>query len=215
LKALNKSALQRRFKLPVAHEIPLIAFIGRLVDQKGVDMLFDALPTLLQHKVQLVMLGSGEHRFEKILLEHMEQFPEQVGGHIGYDESLAHSIEAGADIFVMPSRFEPCGLNQMYSMRYGTVPIVRRTGGLADSVIDATWDSMKTSTATGFVFDEATPQALLSAVRRALELFAHSTKWRILMKHVMMQDFSWQESARAYLDLYQRTRRTLPNRQAS
>ena len=160
------------------------------------------------------MLGSGEPRFEKTLLEHMEKYPEQVGGHIGYDEALAHAVEAGADMFIMPSRFEPCGLNQMYSMRYGTVPIVRRTGGLADSVIDANWQNMKTTIATGFVFDEASPQALLGAVRRALDLYSDSPKWRILMKHVMAQDFSWQESAREYIGLYQRTLNTLSRAKA-
>jgi starch synthase len=132
-------------------------------------------------------------------------YPQKLAVHIGYDEPLSHQIEAGADVFLMPSRFEPCGLNQIYSLRYGTVPVVRRTGGLADTVIDANDANLAQGTATGFVFGEATPQALLHTIRRALALYRQPAVWRKLMVTGMSQDYSWQHSAKDYLRLYQET----------
>ena len=202
LKAFNKSDLQRRFELPVLKEVPLIGMIGRLVEQKGVDLLLDILPQLLRHPVQLVLLGSGETPLEQALQDWAMIHPERIAVHLGYSEDLAHRIEAGADMFLMPSRFEPCGLNQIYSLRYGTVPIVRRTGGLADTVVDASEETLAAGAATGFVFDTPTPQALLVTLLRALSLYTQTPRWLRLTKTGMAQDFSWRKSARQYLDLY-------------
>lgn len=207
LKANNKAALQQHFNLAEDPEVPLLGFIGRLVEQKGVDLLFDVLDELLTQPLQLAVLGSGAPHLEQTLLDYARRYPQRVGVHVGYHEQLAHHIEAGADLFVMPSRFEPCGLNQLYSLRYGTVPVVRRTGGLADSVVDATPHTLKDKTATGFLFDAATPTALRDALQRALALYQQPRKWRPLMKRGMEQDFSWEHSAGQYLALYERAHR--------
>ena len=203
-KAANKAALQDRFHLPREPKTPLIGLIGRLVEQKGFDLLLAVLPQLLQRQVQVVVLGSGDKSLEDRLKRATVEYPRQVSAHIGYDESLAHLIEGGADMFLMPSRYEPCGLNQIYSLRYGTLPIVRRTGGLANTVIDATEENIANRTATGVVFDDATPQALLQAVDRALALYRQPRLWKKILFNGMQQDFSWRRSARQYLQLYQR-----------
>ncbi len=202
-KDANKQALQRVFDLPTAPRIPVFAHIGRLVEQKGIDMLLEILPELMQRPLQLVMLGSGHAHLETALRAAQARYPQQLGMRIGYDETLAHRIEAGADAFLMPSRFEPCGLNQIYSLRYGTLPIVRRTGGLADTVVDTTPATLDAGTATGFVFDSASPEALLASIDRALRLYALRTVWTRVIKNAMAQDFSWTRSAQRYLDLYQ------------
>ncbi|HDP89792.1 MAG TPA: glycogen synthase GlgA [Thioalkalivibrio sp.] len=202
-KLSNKHALQEAFGLPVRARTPLFAFIGRLVEQKGVDLLLDAvLPLLAQEDLQLVILGTGEAALERRVRDLIATFPDRVAGHIGYSEGHAHLVEAGADLFVMPSRFEPCGLNQMYSLRYGTPPVVRRTGGLADTVVDSTPATLKDGTATGFSFELDDPLALREALQRALKLYARPAAWRRLMQQGMIRDFSWQRSARAYRDLY-------------
>lgn len=208
LKAVNKEMLQRHVGLPQISDAPLIGLIGRLVEQKGIDLLLAALPALLKHPVQIALLGSGEKNTEQALLNAAKRHPQQIAVHIGYNEELAHRIEAGADMFLMPSRFEPCGLNQLYSLRYGTVPIVRRTGGLADSVVDASAARLKSGTASGFVFDDATPDALLHALERALTLFRQPAQWRKVMTCGMQQDFSWNKNARAYLELYREAQAT-------
>jgi len=202
-KAANKAALQARVGLPVAADIPVFAIISRLVEQKGIDLLLGSLPELLHNKVQFVMLGNGEPRLEKAFGTLAAQHPTQVATQIGFNEELAHLIESGADLFVMPSLFEPCGLNQIYSLRYGTVPIVRRTGGLADTVVDATPETLKNRTATGIVFNEATPPALLTALERGLALYKKPTLWQQVVVTGMKQDFSWKHSAKQYLALYQ------------
>jgi starch synthase len=202
LKAVNKRALQRSMGLPQTADVPLLGMIGRLVEQKGIDLLLAILPALFQQPVQLAVLGSGEKKFEQAVLDIARRHPHQIAVHIGYSEELAHRIEAGADMFLMPSRFEPCGLNQLYSLRYGTVPIVRRTGGLADSVVDATDAQLQDGTATGFVFDAATPEALLHTLQRALTLFQQPEQWRKVATCGMQQDFSWGSNTRAYLDVY-------------
>ena len=210
-KAANKVALQIRVGLPVAADIPIFAIISRLVDQKGIGLLLDSLPELLrhplqhplQHKVQFIMLGNGEPRYETAFSAFAAQHPTQIATHIGFNEELAHLIESGADLFVMPSLFEPCGLNQIYSLRYGTVPIVRRTGGLADTVVDTTPETLKNCTATGIVFDEATLPALLAALDRAMALYQKPALWKQVMRTGMQQDFSWKHSAKQYLTLYQ------------
>lgn len=201
-KAANKQALQAQFGLPVAPKVPLFAHIGRLVEQKGIDLLLDILPELMQRPLQLVMLGSGQANLEAALSAAQTRYPDRLAVRIVYDEPLAHRIEAGADAFLMPSRFEPCGLNQIYSLRYGTLPIVRRTGGLADTVVDTCAATLDDGTATGFAFDDARPQSLLATIDRALNLYAQRTVWTRVIKNAMAQDFSWTRSARQYLDLY-------------
>jgi starch synthase len=203
-KTENKRALLKRFGLPVKDAAPLFAIISRLVGQKGIDLVLEILPMLLQQDTQLVVLGSGDKLLEAALRKARAQHPETIGLHIGYDESLAHHIEAGADAFLMPSRFEPCGLNQIYSLRYGTVPVVRRTGGLADTVVDATARTLADKTATGFCFDAPTAPALWEAVERAIHHYHTPELWQQLIETGMRQDFSWQRSAEHYIDLYER-----------
>ncbi len=205
-KAEDKAALQARMGLPMVHDAPLVGMVGRLVEQKGADLALAVLPELLHSGVQLVALGSGDWGVEQALRELATRYPNQAAVHIGYDEELAHLIEAGADLFLMPSRFEPCGLNQMYSLRYGTLPVVRRTGGLADTVVDATATARWERRATGFVFDQATPQALQDTMHRALALY-HSNRsaWHTMMLTAMTQDYSWSASAHHYVDLYRQT----------
>ena len=203
LKQSNKHALQEAFGLKVNDRTPVLAFIGRLVEQKGIDLLLEAiLPLLAQRDLQLVILGAGEPRLERRVQDMVAAFPEQVAAFVGYSEAHAHLIEAGSDMFVMPSRFEPCGLNQMYSLRYGTPPIVHRTGGLADTVVDTDKATLADGTATGFVFSPEEPLALRGALERAMALYRHKTHWRQLMLQGMTQDFSWQRSAREYIALY-------------
>ena len=202
-KQLNKSALQRRFSLPVNDRVPLFGLIGRLVEQKGIDLILECLPEMVSMDLQFVLLGSGDKDFEKQLQNLADLYPDKIAITIGYDESLAHLIEAGADIFLMPSRFEPCGLNQMYSQRYGTIPIVRKTGGLADTVTDALPETLAKQTASGIVFGEASPGALLEAIKRTLILYNSADTWRKMQVIAMKKDFSWQRSAEQYLALYE------------
>ena len=201
-KGANKAALQSEFGLPVEADIPLIGMVSRLAEQKGFDLLIEALPGLMQKRLQIVVLGSGDKRLEQALLTACKAYPEGLAVEIGYDESLSHRIEGGADMFLMPSRYEPCGLNQIYSLRYGTIPIVHRTGGLADPVVDLTPTTRSNHTATGFVFDTATASDLRAAVMRALDTYRQPDLWQELMRTAMAQDFSWDVSARRYLDLY-------------
>ncbi len=204
-KAAVKAALQQEMGLPVTAEAPLIGLIGRLVEQKGVDLVLGALPTILSQGAQLALLGSGAKHFEQALSDLAEQYPDRFRLHLGYNEPLAHRIEAGADMFLMPSRYEPCGLNQMYSLRYGTIPIVRRTGGLGDTVVDL---NLGDDVATGFVFDDATPAGLLGAIQRALTLYRDQPqRWQQLMVNGMSQDYSWERSAKEYLALYEQAQR--------
>jgi starch synthase len=204
-KVVNKFALQREQGLPVGSQPLLLSHIGRLVEQKGVDLILDSLDALFQHPIQMVILGSGGHELEQRLMAAAERYPEQLAVHIGYDEQLAHRIEAGADCLLMPSRYEPCGLNQMYSMAYGTIPIAHRTGGLADSIVDLDKQSERDYTATGFIFDEGSPQAILKTCLRALTLFqTRRIDWWKLAITGMKKDFSWSKSAAQYLELYQR-----------
>ena len=198
----NKLALQAELGLAIDAEIPLLAFIGRLAEQKGVDLLLAALPELLGHPCQAAILGSGDRGNERDLAALARTHPGHVAFRAGYDESLAHRIEAGADMFLMPSRFEPCGLNQMYSLRYGTVPIVHAVGGLADTIVDATPAAVANGTANGFRFETDTAAALAEAVRRALALHAEPKIWRQLQTTGMRSDLSWRRSASEYELLY-------------
>ena len=203
-KMLNKADLQRSFKLPVDESIPVIGMIGRLVEQKGFDLVLKALPELENESAQFVILGSGERELEDGLREARDRLPDQIGAEIGYDESLAHQIEGGADMFLMPSRFEPCGLNQIYSLRYGTIPIVHGTGGLANTVVDANETTLGKGVATGIIFNEPSVQALTTALHRCLTLYRQPRIWKKIVFRAMQQDFSWRRSARQYLDLYQK-----------
>ncbi len=206
-KGRNKKALLRHFLGKVRDaqlKAPLLGMVGRLVEQKGVDWVLDAIPVLLEETAaNLVVLGSGQAIYEQHLQRLALSHPKRVFVVIGYDEELAHRIEAGADLFLMPSRFEPCGLNQMYSLRYGTPPLVFRTGGLADTVVDADEAALIEHKATGFVFDEPTSAALLTAIRRALQMYRQPQKWLQLQQAGMHQDFGWDKSAAEYLTLYQ------------
>lgn len=200
-KADNKAALQRHFGLPEDRNVPLIGMVGRLVEQKGIDLVVAVLARLMRNAVQLVVLGSGQPQYEQALRGAADHYA-GLGVVIGYDEAAAHLIEAGADLFLMPSRFEPCGLNQLYSLRYGTLPVVRRTGGLADTVVDAGSRGRGAAQATGFVFDQASPEALHACLRRALAHYGSADAWTRMVKRAMRQDFSWQRSAEQYLALY-------------
>jgi len=201
-KAANKHALQRELRLPVRAEQPLIGMVGRLVHQKGIDLALDALPQLVTQPLQLVLLGSGEAQYASRLQNWARRLPQQIAVHIGYDEALAHRIEAGADMFLMPSRFEPCGLNQLYSLRYGTVPVVRRVGGLVDTIVDTQVASLATRTATGFMIEREDGSAVVEAVTRAVQHYRDRATWRQIATTGMRQDHSWPSSARSYLSVY-------------
>lgn len=201
-KAADRSALRRRLGLPDEPGIAVAAFIGRLALQKGVDLLLGALPEFLGLPMQLVVLGSGHGAYERALEAAARAHPERISVTSRYDEGFAHLIEAGADLLLMPSRYEPCGLTQLQSLRYGTVPVVRSCGGLADTVVDADDAALAGGTATGFRFDEASVAAFVAAVRRALALRRDRIRWERLVHTGMARDFSWKHGAAAYLDWY-------------
>jgi starch synthase len=205
-KKANRRALLEALGAPdgaITSEGPLIGSVGRLVYQKGIDLLLDAIPTLLDESdAQFALIGAGEAALEQRLLDLAERFPERVFAYIGYSEPLAHLLEAGCSIFAMPSRYEPCGLNQMYSLRYGSPPVVRETGGLADTVVDASPRTIAREEANGFVFGEISSTALEEALRRAVELHQKPKQWMKLIKIGMRADHSWQSSAASYLRLY-------------
>ncbi len=200
----NKLALQKELGLEENLEAMLFGNIGRMVEQKGIDMIIDILPKMMQKKdTQLVILGSGEEHLEQALEIAAQKYPGRCVVRIGYDEHLAHRIEAGCDCFLMPSRFEPCGLNQLFSLRYGSVPIVTRTGGLADTVTNLSPSSMLNDTASGFVSERPDADSLLDAVNRAIEYYRRPGQWwEKLAIHGMQQDYSWDSSAAHYLDIY-------------
>lgn len=201
-KAENKRVLQRRLQLPEKPDTPLLGLVSRFAEQKGIDLVLEAAPELLRQGAQLVLLGSGDGALERAARTLAKKHPQKVAVHIGYDEGLAHLIEAGADLFLMPSRFEPCGLNQLYSLRYGTLPVVRRTGGLADTVIHTDRQSLADGTATGFVFEHPTADGLIWAVKQALACYAKPACRTRVMSNAMAQDFSWDRSARQYQQIY-------------
>ncbi len=173
---------------------PLIGMVSRMVDQKGLDLIAAVSSQLPQLDASFVVLGTGEPRYQAMWSSLAAAYPQKVGAHIGFDETLAHLVEGGADIFLMPSRFEPCGLNQMYSMRYGTVPVVHAVGGLADTVTPK----------TGFSFHEYSPAALAGALQAALAAYTNKRAWRAVQAAGMRQDFSWDRSAKEYVKIYDR-----------
>jgi starch synthase len=199
-KAASKRLLLRRVGLTASDEAiarPLVGLVSRLTDQKGFDLVAAAIPELMELDAAWVMLGSGERRYEELWTELAARYPDRVSATIGYDEALEHLIEAGADVFLMPSHFEPCGLNQLNSLRYGTLPVVRATGGLDDTVEDA-----REGGGTGFKFVDYTPEALVATVRRAIDAFRNSASWRRLQQNAMRKDYSWDVSAREYVKVY-------------
>lgn len=201
-KALCKAELLKGRHLTAGLDTPLIGLVSRLALQKGIDLLFDSLPEVLGSRdVALVVLGSGEEHFEHFFTDLQARFPGRVSFTRGYNEALAHLIEAGADMFLMPSLYEPCGLNQMYSLKYGTIPIVRRTGGLADSV--QMWDGAS-GEGTGVVFNDYDVPAVVWALNTALDLFQDSANWRRMMLNAMNKDYSWDHQAHEYVALYER-----------
>lgn len=203
-KQRNKAALRAEMGLEARTAAPLFGVVSRLTAQKGLDLVLAALPALLRLGAQLVVQGSGDPVLEAAFSQAAHANPGQVALRIGYDEALAHRVIAGADAILMPSRFEPCGLTQLYGLRYGTLPLVRRVGGLADTVVDADEAALREGRATGFAFDAATPAALEAALERAVRAYAQPEAWRKLMKTAMAQDFSWDGAAAGYLALYQR-----------
>ncbi len=198
-KAVNKKALCERFGLHYDPAVPVIGIVSRLADQKGFDLIQEVLPDLMQLPLQLVVLGSGEKRYEEMFTKGAKKFKKKLAAHIGFDEELAHLIEAGSDMFLMPSKYEPCGLNQMYSLRYGTLPIVRATGGLADTVEDLL---AKPKGGTGFVFERYNAKDMLKTIKAAVEMYAQQDAWKAAMKRAMAKDNSWDASATKYIELY-------------
>ena len=203
-KQAAKRAVLAEFGLPVTAETlerPLVGMVSRMVDQKGFDLVAAASDDLTRLAASFVALGTGEARYEEMWRYLAARYPDRIGARIGFDEALAHRIEAGADLFLMPSRFEPCGLNQMYSLRYGTVPLVRATGGLYDTVRN--YDP-RTGDGTGFTFDEYTPAALVGTLRWALGIYQDRVTWRRIQQAGMREDNSWDASARRYVQAYER-----------
>jgi starch synthase len=199
-KKKNKEELLTHCGWSISEErIPIVGMISRLTDQKGFDLIMEKLAEIMQLPLQLVILGSGEKQYEQTLREAMSLYPNKLSVHTRFDDKLAHLIEAGADLFLMPSRYEPCGLNQLYSLRYGTLPVVRATGGLRDSVID---DDHNPYRGNGFVFEPYRSEALMDALQRALAAFQDTDRWAYMMERAMNCDFSWSRSAHKYMELY-------------
>jgi starch synthase len=201
-KARCKAALQSELGLPQEAKTPVIGMVLRLDPQKGMDLVMEGLPEMMAKGVQMAILGAGHERYHKALEETAKKYPRQVGVRLKYDNGLAHRIEAGADMFLMPSRFEPCGLNQLYSLRYGTVPIVRATGGLVDTITDASREGLRSGKANGFNFGTFTSPAMMTAVDRALGAYRDGKAWTKIVRTGMKQDWSWGNSAREYEGLY-------------
>ncbi|MFP4580077.1 MAG: glycogen synthase GlgA [Candidatus Sumerlaeia bacterium] len=198
-----KADLLNSLGWPVHLSTPLVGMISRLDAQKGLDLIEKALPKLIKTGAKFVFLGSGDPAYQEMLLAAQTKYPDQVHAHIGFNAELAHRIEAGVDAFLMPSRYEPCGLNQMFSLKYGTIPIVRHTGGLADTVQDMSAHAIAEGHANGFVFEEYSVQALVDTVKRALEYYRNDKKsWRVLQINGMRRNFSWDRSAELYEKLY-------------
>jgi starch synthase len=220
-KPVCKRQLQRELGLPEDPEAPLVATIGRLTDQKGFDLIAQVIPQWVREiPVQWVILGTGEAKYHKLLRELADRSPNKVAVRLEFNAAMAHKIEAGADVLLMPSRFEPCGLNQLFSLKYGTVPVVRATGGLADTITSMTHETMAAGTANGFAFREYSPLALSETLRQACDLYCTNRQlWQQLMSVGMHQDWSWARSARQYVGLFERTlnkrRRAVPAGESS
>lgn len=209
-KRKNKSAVQAQFGLPDRPTLPMLAMVGRLSEQKGLELLLPALETLLdgfeteRDSFQMIFLGEGEQKYVDEIERLVEKFPRNVAAHIGYSEELAHKFQAAADLLLIPSRFEPCGLTQLYAMKYGTLPLVHATGGLADTVMDPTRDSSDDTAqgSTGFAFDTFDVDALRETIERATTRYRKHRQWRPIIQNAMERDFSWGNSAAQYVDIY-------------
>jgi starch synthase len=193
-----KRYLQSRFHFPIRKRVPLIGIVSRLTNQKGLDLIAEAMEEIMALDLQLIILGTGQKIYHDLFQQIASRYPGKMGLCLAFDNDLAHKIEAGCDLFLMPSKFEPCGLNQLYSLRYGTIPIVRRTGGLADTVIP--YDREK---GTGFAFSEYSATEMMGAIHQALKIYSSPPDWNALVIRAMSQDWSWDRSAREYLKLYQ------------
>ena len=205
-KAACKAKLQEEVGLPQRAEVPLLAAVGRLADQKGFDLIARVMQQWAgQEDVQWVILGTGDPKYHTMLSDLAGTFPEKVAVHLGFSNELAHKIEAGADMFMMPSQYEPCGLNQLYSLKYGTIPVVRAVGGLSDTVVDTNPQTLSEGVATGFSFLDYSALALSETLKRACQLFEDKTTWHQLIKTGMEQDWSWGQSARKYIEIYEQT----------
>jgi len=202
-KRICKEALQKECHLPVK-DVPVIGMISRLTPQKGLDLVMDVLEDLTRLNLQLVILGVGDASVHQKLKQAVRSHPDKLSVHLAFEEPMAHRIEAGSDLFLMPSRYEPCGLNQMYSLRYGTIPVVRKTGGLADTVVDATPSNLQEGIATGFLFEQSSSHELLTTVRLALNIYREKDLWYRMMRTGMAADFSWDRSAKEYDRIYQK-----------
>lgn len=207
-KIKNKLFLQDLLKLPINKDVPVISLVGRLVEQKGIDFVIDAIPVLVEMGCQLIVLGQGQPEYETNLLALAQHYPNNCWVKIDYNETLAHQIEAGSDIFLMPSIFEPCGLNQLYSLAYGTLPVVTAVGGLKDTVKAFTGNNL--DEATGFVMASPSSIDLIETLGFVVETFRNESTWKQLQKNAMEQDFSWQISAREYRDRYENLLKTSP-----
>lgn len=197
LKREDKKALCKHFKLEYNPEIPVVGIISRFTEQKGIDLIEKTMPELMKENIYLAVLGTGDRKYHKMFESFKKKYPKKMGLHLGFSEEMAHLIEAGSDIYLMPSKYEPCGLNQMYSLRYGTIPIVRETGGLADTI-----DEYKNGKGNGFLFDKYDKTAFMTAIKRALKLYKNRDEWIKLVKTAMACDFSWEVSAKKYVELY-------------
>ncbi len=204
-KKKNKVELLKKFNLPFDAAVPVVGIVSRLASQKGIDMILSSMEYLLTLDIQWIVLGSGEQQYEEDLMEIAQNNPDKFSLYLGYNNELSHLIEAGADMFLMPSQFEPCGLTQMYSLKYGTVPIVRNTGGLADTVFD--WDQhyyVGKEIGNGFSFNDYNGYALTDAIERAAKAFKNKKLWKKIQKNGMTQDFSWRKSAEKYIEIYEK-----------
>lgn len=196
----NKYGLQKEMHLPAA-DVPVIGLVSRLVDQKGLDLIEEVIDELMAENIQFIVLGEGDKKYEKLFSDIRLKYPDKMGVHLGFDGALAQRIYAGSDMFLMPSRFEPCGLGQLIALRYGTIPIVRATGGLADTIVDF---DLKTGAGNGFSFASYTAETMIEAIRRALQLYRQCPEqWQKLVRTALEQDFSWHRSAAKYLELYE------------
>lgn len=204
-KAVNKAALQQELSLPREPKTPLVVFVGRLVEQKGIDLITTVMQDWVRNReAQWVVLGTGDAKYHEQLATLAGRFPHRAAARFEFSERLAHLIEAAADIFIMPSRFEPCGLSQLYSLKYGTVPLVRATGGLSDTITDTTDDTLAAGTANGFSFRDYMPLALSETLERATNLYRRPEVWNRIITTGMAQDWSWKRSAQEYVALYQK-----------
>lgn len=200
-KVINKQHLQTECGMEIGRDIPLIGAIGRLTDQKGWDLIAEVIEEICQLDLQLIILGTGEKKYHQLMEKIANKYPRNTSINLKFDPILAKKIYAGCDLFLMPSKFEPCGLGQLISYRYGTLPIARQTGGLADTIIDLPQDPKN---GTGFLFEEYTGKALVEAITKAVDFYRNRKAWRSVMKRVMKLDYSWKNSAKQYLQLYKK-----------